>query len=144
MSHNVQVHVWNKGLCLSFILPPLIIILFACSSKHKNVDELINSDISPSRQISKADSITMRNAYSRTARIDTITSNMGCSMVFKYYDKYHNLLLLESRQNCQDDLRLIMESKIFFGEMKDTQVKFSFDGMGNVVEVLKWGEEKNR
>ena len=119
---------------LKISLVSMIAFFCRCDSKTKSNKELDTYFINS--QLTKADSFIISNAYLRVVRVDTITSNMGCSKVFNCYDIFNNLIVQENKQVCLADLRAICGYKFFFGNKKDTVLKFSFDGSDNVTQVF--------
>lgn len=81
------------------------------------------------------DSAIMNERYSSARKIDTSILNTGCLTILNYYDDSVNLIIRESLQTCQSDIKQVIGHRIYYDKKKKEILRYSFNGMGQIIAV---------
>jgi len=122
---------------LMLFLLSITIVILSCNQKRSFKKEKLTGIGSFSNKLTGQDSILMYAIFQRVAKVDTSFSNMRCAEILKYYDEENNLVIKESEQICSSDLREACTYKTFFDSKKNIVLRFSIDGMGNIVDIFR-------
>ena len=127
---------WNQ--CIFFSLSLFFIestVVCSCKSNHSKT--ITTTDITKLDFIipSKSDSSIIANSTRNIVKVDTLTSQFGCSVTFKFFDSSNHLRALKSRQLCISDTRLKWSNEIYYNENEKEMLEISRDGLNKIVEL---------
>jgi hypothetical protein len=131
-------------LCTSFFL--ISVTVCSCHSKQSTTinsvgiaeqDFITVNKTDSSITLNKTDSSFIFNNERESTKVDSLISESGCSITWKFFDTSNRLLIFRNQQLCLADSRMKWSSEIYYDKSGKEILKLYRDMLGGIVELKR-------